>query len=506
MPPKDLPEQAKKIYMAAEESARKTTCKDEKNIEECVAKVAWSAIKNAGWVKVDGEWKKKSLIEFSLYITKASFDKKTQEMRFQAVASDTDEDGYNDNMTSELFDTFLERIESKEEPPGKYKSDYWKGGTPYLSLAHYLDLNGKAVPGTVDSVYKDGNRLKAKGRFSNNALGRACFNNICADLYDEKRSDADDKIRISIAFLDYKHEHKSNGELFERKSIDDVCPDCVKETITKILSGKMPQGKKFLDGHLIHLALTRVPVNERTGIIVERSMKTQKEDALSIVGEENEELIDEIENELSSVTKSEALVVKAKKEKAEAEEEDDDKKEEEDEEDEDEKKKKKESSSKENKSDALTKDEVREMIKEFVKESVPAKPEPVTVESHPLDEVLAKLKSTYDNAIEQKLDPNATLLSLQEPMEMIGRAILDGVKEVSPTPTPDPNAEIMKAITELTSQVALLKAQQASPAPQTGVPQRRGITPDLISSQPNYSQSETPKLQSIVRKSVGLSN
>ena len=497
MPPKELPKQAQKIYTAAEENARKTTCKDREDIDACIAKIAWSAVK-AKYKKVGDKWVAKADVEFSLYINKASFDKKTQQMRWSAVASDTEDDSYSDNMTTELFESFLSRIENKIEPPEPYKSEYWKGGNPYLSLAHYPDLDGKAVPGTVDSVYIDGNRLKSKGTFSNTPLGRACFNSICADLYDEKRSDADDKIRISIAFLDYKHEHKSNGFVFERENISEVCPECIKELVAKIMDGTRSKGKKFLDGHLIHEALTRVPVNERTGITVERSMVTQKEDALSIVGEEDGELIEEIEKELSSVAKSDALVVKAKEEEDEEEED----KEAETEEEEEGKKKKKKPKEEEK---SMTKEEIQEFVKGLVSQSVAEKKEetPVQVKEHPLDDVLASLKATYDKAIEQKLDPNATLLSLQEPMEMIGRAILDGVKEVNPQPTPDPNAEVIKALTQLTQEVALLKAHQASPVPKTGVPQRRSMTPDVY-NQPVAPSSDTPKLQSIVRKSVGL--
>jgi len=36
---------------------------------------------------------------------------------------------------------------------------------PYLSISHYPDLEGKAVPGELQSIYMDGNRLKGRGRF-----------------------------------------------------------------------------------------------------------------------------------------------------------------------------------------------------------------------------------------------------------------------------------------------------------------------------------------------------
>lgn len=309
MPPQNLPKHAKEIYTAAEESARKSTCKDAgERMDECTNRVAWAAVK-AKYKKVGDEWVPKAeLAEFSLRIERASHDKETGELRWSAVASDTDEDSFSDNMTLELFNSFMQRIESEERPPEQFRSDFWDGGIPYLSVAHYPDLDGKAVPGPVDSVYIDGNYLKSKGKFDKTELGWACYNAVFEDLYSKKRSDAEDKVRISIAFLDYKHKHKSNGFVFERKSIDDWCPECFKS----MFDGN-GSGKEYLDGHLIHLALTRVPVNKRTGIEVERAMTTRKEDAASIIGEDQ---ADELEEEAKLIGKSEALVVKSK-EKAE---------------------------------------------------------------------------------------------------------------------------------------------------------------------------------------------
>ena len=84
-------------------------------------------------------------------------------------------------MTAELFADFLSRIENKEMPPEEFRSGFWQGGTPYLSVSHYSDLNGAAVPGQVEKVYVDGDYLKAKGTF-NSPLGKACWQAIKADL------------------------------------------------------------------------------------------------------------------------------------------------------------------------------------------------------------------------------------------------------------------------------------------------------------------------------------
>ena len=248
--------------------------------------------------------------EFSLYINKASFDKSAADpndrMRWFAVASDTDPDSYEDSMSLELYSDFMNRIESKELPPERHRSDYWSGGMPYLSISHYLDLNGEGVPGPVDSIYVDGKCLKAKGRFYDNELGRTCFDAICKDLYSEEKSDLD-KVRISIAFLDWAHRHKSTGYEFVRQSLSDICPECQKESL--LSNG---EGLEFLKGHLIHLALTRVPVNKRTLIErLEEDMVTQVEDAETIVGKEKAE---ELETKQAEIGKSEALVIKAEQE------------------------------------------------------------------------------------------------------------------------------------------------------------------------------------------------
>jgi hypothetical protein len=210
-------------------------------------------------------------------------------------------------MTLELFGDFLRRIEANEAAPEEFRSDFWSGGMPYLSISHYPDFNGDGVPGDVEVVYVDGNYLKAKGTYRDTPLGRACFKAICDDLYNTQKSENKDKVRVSIAFLDWKHKHKSNGFIFERESLHSICPECLRELVTGDY-----QGKEFLRGQLIHLAHTRVPVNKRTLMEVDKSMATtRKDDAASIVGDE---LADELEKKAkaaASVSKSEALVVKA---------------------------------------------------------------------------------------------------------------------------------------------------------------------------------------------------
>jgi len=297
MPFKNLPEEAFRLWEQVYEASKKAG-----DSEKVAARKAWTAVKK-GWKKgTDGRWHKKAeLSEFALTVKKAYVDSKGQK-RWRADASDTAEDSYSDNMSLELFADFLSRIESREPPPEQFRSDYWAGGMPYLSVSHYHDQNGEAVPGEVEVIYVDGNYLKAKGIFYDTPLGEACFKALCEDL--ERKEGDKPRVRVSIAFLDYKHKHKATGYVFERKSITDFCPECIREMLNREYGGKI-----YLRGHLIHLALTRVPVNKRTLMEVDRSMTTQLEDAVSIIGEELAQELEEKEKAL--VGKSEALVIRS---------------------------------------------------------------------------------------------------------------------------------------------------------------------------------------------------
>jgi len=495
MPPKDLPEGAKKIYLAAEKNARKSTCKDAgERQDECVARVAWSAVKRKYKKDASGKWTPKADVqEFSMAIVKASYDKKTATRRWRAVASDTEEDSYEDNMSLELFSDFLGRIETEEQPPEEFRSDFWDGGKPYLSVSHYPDLNGKGVPGPVDAVYVDGNRLKSTGRFDDTPLGRACFESICRDLYGEDPVPDDEKIRISIAFLDYKHRHKATGFVFERSDENSVCVECLRE----LLEGEYG-GREFLRGHLIHLGMTRVPVNTRTEMEVERSMTTRKEDAASIVGEE---LAEELEQENELVGKSEALIIKSEEEETPSEEtEVVDVSESEETVTEPEE---------EQKSDF--EDKMLQMLEE-IKAEVTPKP----VEEHPLDGAIAQLKSVYDVALEMD-DSTAAMQAVQEPFEVLIRSIQDGlVKEEPETKQPASTEESIAQMLagfrdEIGQEIGLLRAEVAASkqvAPQETqeqVPVRRSVSvpPNLVLEQ-QAPQSKTPSLRKLVEQSVGM--
>lgn len=274
--------------------------------KDVAAQKAWSAVKSAGWKKVDNKWVKKSddaIVEFSMYITKSSVDQGV--MRWSAINSDTDADLYQERMSFALYQDFIRRIKSGEEIPMQFRSlvasDYWKGGMPYVSVSHYPDLNGDAVPGKPTEIFIDGDkskaRLKAKGVLFDNPLGRAVWKSLSED----KIKNPEDRIRISIGFLDLEHKHGENGIPFQRKSAYSLCPQCASGVGNKI----------YTKGYLVHLALTRVPVNQRTEMVLEEKAdmtqkKTRKQDAASIVGEQ---LADEIELKNKSIgMKSDALV------------------------------------------------------------------------------------------------------------------------------------------------------------------------------------------------------
>jgi len=488
MPPSNLPEGAKKIYVAAEKAARTGTCKDAGDrMDECVNKVAWSAVKKK-YKKSGDNWVRKEnadLKEFFLAITKASYNKETQTMRWNAVASDTYEDLYHDEMSLELFSDFIERIEMEEKPPEHMCSEFWCGGIPYLSLSHYPDINGKAVPGTVDKVFIDGNRLKSFGSFDNSPLGKACFDAICDDLYGEEKKSDVDKVRVSIAFIDWKHKHKSNGYIFERKSLNDICPYCILEMVT----GEESNGKVFLAGHLVHLALTRVPVNVRTEMEVERSMAiTRKDDAASIVGEDLAEEIENALEEIESVDKSQAIVVKSKEEDEE------------------------ESPPEEDVTVEEDEDSEEEESKDTEDKSV--------VEPHVLDELLHEFKASYDEI--SKDDPQAALEMLQEPFNILSNGIVNIVKSLG---RPEDNivndqvdmVELLSKMIDaklepIVNQLSLVQVQLSEAGkpsvPDNFVPKPRSFQPTLTQQQSMTNRplkkSDTPKLRMLAERSVGL--
>src|SRR5688572_17079324 len=236
---------------------------------------------------------KSDVVEMSLRITKASYNKSENEpMRWAAIDSDTGEDLYEERMSLELYQDFVDRIENNTPIPEPFREAVcepdWCGRMPYLSIAHFkAGSEKKNVPGEPSSVFIDGTRLKSKGVLFDSDMGRRVFKSLTDDLY-KKKSDPEHKpVRISIGFLDLEHKHQSRTSqtefTFVREHVGQLCPLCAQGI----------GGKIYTKGQLIHLAMTRVPVNPRTEMSVERSMDeitTKKQDAESIIGELAHEL------------------------------------------------------------------------------------------------------------------------------------------------------------------------------------------------------------------------
>lgn len=472
-----LPKHAKEIWVKAFNNAYENTCEGtQKEKDECAARIAWAAVKKVYRKGADGKWVPKAHT-FSLAITKASYDKATHEMRWRAVASDTEEDSYGDNMTLELFQDFIGRIERGEAAPVQFRSAYWQGGMPYLSIAHYPDLDGEAVPGEVQAIYVDGNRLKAKGIFSDNELGRRCFRAVCEDLYAEKKSQPDKpKVRISIAFLDWKHRHKGSGYVFERKSLDDICPECVKE----LLQGEYG-GKEFLRGQLVQLALTRVPVNGRTSVEVDKSMAdeitTRREDAASIVGED---LADEIEEKAKMVGKSQVLVTKSEE---------------------------KETSPTLHDEIAALLEPVMERLSK-IEDALEARSE-ATAEPHVLDEAFAELRSVFDTVAKSEMASEEKLRLLQVPYEKLGKLLMNSMGAEEKRSDAADNSEALaqafaKAIEPLAQKLDLLVQQQSQPASAPNVPLRRSIQPTTAMAVKARSADKPVSVRELVRRQFNL--
>lgn len=452
------------------------------------------------------------LASLDMYITKATSDGRT--MRWAAVNSDTAPDLYAERMSYDLYKNFVDKIKNEVPVPEIFRSevcsDYWDSGMPYLSISHYSDMNGDAVPGEPLELYVDGDqkdaKLKAKGILFDSPLGHSVFR----ALKEDKVKNPDEKIRISIGFLDLAHKHGENGKLFVRDSRASVCPDCEARVGQKI----------YVDGYLVHLALTRVPVNTRTEMVLEeksmatKAKKTRKEDAASIVGKDLAEELD-VKN---TVSRSDVLV---------------------------------EMSDTESKSDDLEdKSEVEPVVEPAVEPvietpvveeseaeapsfeervfaeieslkamiSQPAAVELSVVEDHPLQPAIDALLENIDNSAQLNANVNEKLEQINPALQQFGTAISDFVsKSVSNEPAPAPNEDVTEILKNL---IQPLTASVNAVAERIGIlesksnatsvnSQPRIPTPRTLVVPPNLVQKSEPaikpgSLRDIVNKSVGI--
>lgn len=460
-----------------------------------------------------------SIQEFSMFITKSSLN--GEEMRWAAVNSDTSKDLYGERMTLGLYQRMLERIRLEQPPPEEFRSmvcsEFWCGGIPYVSIAHYSDGNGLAVPGETHEIFIDGNQLKAKGVLYNTPLGRAVWKSLKEDELNYKNQIDADRIRISIAFLDLAHRHGENGELFVRSSLKDVCPECQKGAENKI----------YEDGYLVHLALTRKPVNPRTIIEAEdmmakKAITTRKDDALSIV--QDESLVKEIE-EATLTTKSDVLVEMSEPLVEEAKK--DDKKDsppadENDPNDPEEDMMEKESK-KGKKNCSLTEEDLIS-IRSIMAELLPTSQTPIEVKSEVVEKSALDLATdALYNSINVALSMagNVTfeqrLESINPSLQELGNAITELVRKSvgQPAPSPATNEQsmILEALSTLTAkmdtlsqEVALVKEKSLTPSTpvQNRVPVPRSIAPQAVVTQSQTQPTNPNSVRNLVRRSVGI--
>jgi hypothetical protein len=289
----------------------------------------------------------------------------------------------------------------------------------------------------------------------------------------------------------------------------------------------------YLKGHLLHLALTRVPVNKRTDITpeveVDKSMTTRKEDAASIVGEE---IADELERESKMVGKSEAYVEKAdeeaieevKEETVEAEAVKEDVEE-----------------VSEPEVDVPQVDDIRQELSQIkstvealasvllAKDGKKEEDEECTPEmkkegkcgkkaekkSHVLDPVLENLKSEFDRVVVLEGSEAEKLQALQAPYAEIAEALRSAVtppEALTETTEQDATLEDIKsmiqaAIQPLADQVKLmttqLNARSSAEAVANSTPQRRSIPP-LVIQKANPVADKVDSFSAVAKRSVGL--
>lgn len=219
---------------------------------------------------------------FPMRITKATI--RDGGMYFQGVVSDDDWDYEDERLDISIFHDFQHRLDAE-----RHKADY---EPPFVGLSHYgrfRDRSGER--GVIEDVWNHDGIFKADGWFNDDPLSKWCFEVVRDELERSGKGEKIDKpVRFSIAFLPEETTEEGGRTV-------------------------------YLKGILDHVALTRVPVNPRTGFtqVTEKSMTTKREDALSIVGEDApEEVLQAIEDldEKQHTEKSQAedLVIKADEE------------------------------------------------------------------------------------------------------------------------------------------------------------------------------------------------
>lgn len=311
--PKTLPKAAQRLWVDTFNGVFDECDGGTKQCDERAARVAWANVKKKYrkgkkgiWVKMatKSEQPDMRIIEDDGLIVRAEFviskaSLADDVMRWACTASDTSEDRAKESTTLTLFQDWIDRIQNNTivpwlpEPPSM----------PFLGLSHYPGLGGYGEIGPTLKMYIDGATFKAAGQFyddESHPLGRPAFEAIRSEkaLIKKSGQEPDNPIRISAAWYDVCHSH--GDFIFTRRSLTDKCPLC---------RAGQTEGKRYLKGQINHFALTRVPMNPRTSIniLTEKSdMVTRKQDALSVLGDESEELVEGLDQRARLVGKSEA--------------------------------------------------------------------------------------------------------------------------------------------------------------------------------------------------------
>ena len=146
-----------------------------------------------------------------MVIVKASREKAHGTMRLRMVNSDTGEDTFGEKMSVELFEDFVRRSDGNLPVPEPFDAvvheEKWRGGKPYLSIAHYKSDAFDELPGEQEKLYLDGDKLKSVDVLHDNELGNRVWKSVYNDLYEDDK-DYENPVRVSIGFIDLEHKHE----------------------------------------------------------------------------------------------------------------------------------------------------------------------------------------------------------------------------------------------------------------------------------------------------------
>lgn len=233
----NLPTVGQEIYRITYKNAiEKFDNELSENIAKAAVHIKFQLINNE-WIERSSIQSRLVYVPAGLYITKATIQ--NGNMVWNAVASDTGYDLFDERMSIQLYKSFIKNLDGHE----------------YVSLAHYPALDGTGEFGKPTQIYIDGDKLKAKGIFHENERGVAAFNAIRKDRRDNVSQD--NRIRISIGFWDHGHYHGNFGEW------------SIKANKPCLLCATGIKEKVYTDGKLDHLALTRIPARVTTEINIE---------------------------------------------------------------------------------------------------------------------------------------------------------------------------------------------------------------------------------------------